>query len=241
MIDALAAAAASMSNDLARMTSIGHNLANASTPGYKRQAPGAEPFIQALGEQARAAGAAPAGGGSAADQKQGALRPTGAPLDVAIGGEGFFEVRTESGPAYTRRGDFRIDAAGQLITHAGYAVMGTAGPLVLRSGSPVIGKDGRILDGEHEAGQLKVVHFDKPQRLTRAGDGGLFIAPEVAASVPDHPAPKVYQGHLEASNVNTASEMVKLIETVRHFEAMQKVVHGADEMTERALRKLGEF
>lgn len=227
MIDALTAAAASMSNDLARMTSLGHNLANASTPGYKRHlAAGADPFMQAL---------------QAADHKHGTLRPTGAALDVAIGGDGFFEVRTEAGLAYTRRGDFRIDATGQLVTHAGHQVMGTAGPLVLRSASPVIGKDGRVVDGEQEVGQLKIVHFAKPQQLTRAGDGGLFTATEAATATQEHQAPKLYQGHLEASNVNTASEMVKLIETVRHFEAMQKVVHSSDEMTERALRKLGEF
>jgi len=160
---------------------------------------------------------------------------------VAIGGDGFFEVRTEAGLAYTRRGDFRIDATGQLVTHAGHQVMGTAGPLVLRSASPVIGKDGRVVDGEQEVGQLKIVHFAKPQQLTRAGDGGLFTASEAATAAQEHQAPKLYQGHLEASNVNTASEMIKLIETVRHFEAMQKVVHGSDEMTERALRKLGEF
>jgi len=242
MIDALTTVAASMSSDLSRMTSIGHNLANASTPGYKRHvAAGAEPFVQALEDQARAAGAAPAGNGTVADHKHGTLRPTGAALDVAIGGDGFFEVRTDSGLAYTRRGDFRVDATGQLVTHAGHQVMGTSGPLVLRSASPVIGKDGRVLDGEHEVGQLKIVHFAKPQQLTRVGEGGLFTAPEEAAATPEQQAPKLYQGHLEASNVNTASEMVKLIETVRHFEAMQKVVHGTDEMTERALRKLGEF
>ena len=242
MIDALTTAAASMSNDLSRMTSIGHNLANASTPGYKRHvAAGAEPFVQALEDQARAAGAAPAGNGMAVDHKHGTLRPTGAALDVAIGGDGFFEVRTDAGVAYTRRGDFRIDATGQLVTHAGHQVMGTAGPLVLRSAAPVIGKDGRILEGEHEVGRLKVVHFAKPQQLARTGDGGLFTAPETAAETPEQQPPKLYQGHLEASNVNTASEMIKMIETVRHFEAMQKVVHGSDEMTERALRKLGEF
>lgn len=175
------------------------------------------------------------------DHKKGALRVTDAALDVAIEGDGFFELRMPSGPAYTRRGDFRVDASGQLVTQGGHVVMGTGGPLIMRSGSPVIGKDGRVLDDGQEIGQLKIVSFADPRSLLVAEEGGVFTAPEAAlASSPDR-SPKVLQGHLEASNVNTAAEMVRLIETVRHFESVQKVVQGFDEMRERALRKLGEF
>lgn len=234
MIDALDAAAASLANDLARMSSIGHNLANAATPGYKRQV-GGTPFAATLGEQQAMAARA------AIDQKQGALRVTDAALDLAIDGEGFFELRTGSGAAYTRRGDFRVDAAGQLVTQAGHLVMGTGGPLVLRSAAPVITKEGRVLEDGQEVGQLKLVTFADPRTLTPSESGAVFSAPDAAQALMPERAPRVLQGHLEASNVNTAAEMVRMIETVRHFEAVQKVVQGFDEMRERALRKLGEF
>ena len=237
MIDALDAAAASLANDLARMSTIGHNLANATTPGYKRQMGGVS-FDASLGEQVALAQERSR---AAVDQQQGALRVTDAPLDLAIDGDGFFELRTPSGVAYTRRGDFRVDANGQLATQGGHLVMGTGGPLLLKSAAPVITKDGKVLDDGQEIGQLKLVSFADVRTLTPLEGGAVFAAPESAQSLTPERAPRVLQGHLEASNVNTAAEMVKLIETVRHFESLQKVVQGFDEMRERALRKLGEF
>lgn len=237
MIEALDAAAASLASDMARMTSIGHNLANATTPGYKRQS-GAPQAFQGSLEQG---GAAPSRVPSLVDQRQGSLRVSDAPLDLAIDGEGFFELRTAAGPAYTRRGDFRIDAAGQLVTQSGHLVMGTGGPLLLRSAAPLITRDGRVLDDGQEIGQLKLVAFGNVRALVPSEGGAVFTAPDAAQEAAPERAPRVLQGHLETSNVNTAAEMVKLIETVRHFESMQKVVQGFDEMRERALRKLGEF
>lgn len=238
MTDALEAAAASLSSDLARMTSLGHNLANATTPGYKRQLGAVQPFQASLAHEAALSRGALA---TAIDQKQGTLRVTSAPLDLAIDGDGFFELRTDAGAAYTRRGDFRVDASGQLVTQAGHLVMGQGGPLVLRSAAPVITKEGRVLEDGQEVGQLKLVSFADPRSLTASEGGAVFTAPEAAQALAPERAPRVLQGHLEASNVNTAAEMVKLIETVRHFESVQKVVQGFDEMRERALRKLGEF
>ena len=176
---------------------------------------------------------------SSADLRHAGLRPTGEALDLAIDGDGFFEVQTEAGPAYTRRGDFRLDAAGRLVTHAGDVVQGQGGPLVLGTTTPTIDRSGRLFDGDKPLGQLKLVTFADPRTLARSEDG-LSTTNQPATVQPEGEA-RLRQGHLEASNVNTAAEMVRLMETVRHFEASQKVVQGVDEMTERALRKLGEF
>jgi flagellar basal-body rod protein FlgF len=239
MIDALTAAAASLSHDFARMGTIGHNLANATTPAYKRAiSPGGD-FPQHFGTEGASNALVPAA--LLTDHRQGVLRPTGASLDVALDGDGFFEVRTEAGLGYTRRGDFRVDATGQLVTQAGDAVMGMNGPLVMRSAAPVITKEGRVLDDGHEVGQLKVAQFADSVVMPRIGDSGLFGAGASAPATGESRPTLIRQGHLETSNVNTASEMVRLIETVRHVEATQKVVQGLDEMQERALRKLGEF
>jgi flagellar basal-body rod protein FlgF len=238
LTDALQAAAASLSSDLTRMTVLGHNLANAATPGYKRQLTAAQPFRPGLAHDAAAALQGASGG---VDAKQGTLRVTDAPLDLAIDGDAYFELRTPGGTAYTRRGDFRIDASGQLVTQAGHLVMGQGGPLVLRSGNVVVTRDGRLMDEQQEVGQLKLVTFTDARALRPVDGGALFTASESAQALATDRPPRVLQGYLEASNVNTASEMVHLIETVRHFEAVQKVVQGFDDMRERALRKLGEF
>ncbi|HWH82077.1 MAG TPA: flagellar hook-basal body protein [Burkholderiaceae bacterium] len=237
MIDALTAAAGSMANDIARLSTISQNLMNASTPAYKREMLVGQPFQRAMERAGLEDGvAAPS---TAIDLRLGTLRFTGNPLDLALDGDGFFEVQTENGTAYTRQGDFRVDANGQLVTQAGQVVQGLGGALQLPNANPTVDRDGRVLDGDKLLGQLKVVRFTNPSQMTRIG-GGLFQTAE-APTVPADGTVRLRQSHLEASNVNTASEMVKLVETMRHFEATQKVVQGVDEMMERALRKLGEF
>jgi flagellar basal-body rod protein FlgF len=236
VIDALSLAAGSMSEDIARLTSISQNLTNASTAAYKREVPLGRAFAQVM--DATGVSEPTPAAAAAIDHRAGTLRFTGHALDLALEGDGYFEVQTESGPAYTRQGDFRLDAAGRLVTQAGDPVQGSGGPLHLSSAQPTVDREGRLFDGEKSLGQLKVVHFADPAQLQRAGSG-LFLAPEAAAVQAE--GVRVRQGHLEASNVSTAAEMVKLVETMRHFEATQKVVQGVDDMMERALRKLGEF
>jgi flagellar basal-body rod protein FlgF len=236
VIESLKAAAASLAGDMNRMTSIGQNLVNGTTAGYKRELPIATLFEHEMADAAEGSAAATL---VVTDHRLGALRPTGNPLDLAIDGEGFFELRSEGRALYTRRGDFRLDAGGRLVTQAGEAVQGMGGAIQMPGANARIDRDGRVFDGDKQVGQIKIVRFADPQRLIRVS-GSLFDAGEAAASSKDGTG-HLRQGHLEASNVNNAAEMVKLVETVRHFEATQKIIQGIDEMTERALRKLGEF
>lgn len=244
MTDALSAIAGSMSNDLARLATISQNLVNGTTPGYKggiahtRSFPDALAVAAANGATARLAVSLPQID-VAIDYKTGTLKPTGNPLDVAIEDDGYFEVMTETGPAYTRQGNFHLDARGRLVTEAGLAVQGVSGDIVLTTTQPVIDRNGNVLDGDKPAGQLKVVKFADQKQLRMAGTG-LFLQGDAAFAAGDGSG-KVRQAHLEMSNVSSMSEMVKLMETTRHFESAQKVVQGVDEMHERALRKLGEF
>jgi flagellar basal-body rod protein FlgF len=237
VIESLKAAAASLAGDMNRMTSISQNLVNGTTAGYKRELPMTALFERQMADVADADGNA-AAVPSVTDHRLGTLRPTGNPLDLAIDGEGFFELRSEGRTLYTRRGDFQLDAGGRLVTQAGEAVQGLGGTIQMPGPNARIDRDGRVFDGDKQVGQIKVVRFDKPQQLTRVS-GSLFDAGQAASA--NDGAGHLRQGHLEASNVNNAAEMVKLVETVRHFEATQKIIQGIDEMTERALRKLGEF
>lgn len=239
-----------MGNDLQRMAVISQNLVNATTAGYKRQTAVTRSFPLAFGQLAEGAAISAATLQSAAatllqtdlvtDHRLGTLRPTNNPLDLAIEGErGFFEVMTPTGLAYTRQGNFRIDSRGCLVTEAGHPVQGTSGEIFLTTNEPSVDGAGYIVESGKQVAQLKVVQFANPDRMGAAG-AGLFQQGETELAAADQGA-RVRQGHLEMSNVSTMTEMVKLVETVRHFEATQKVVQGLDEMHERALRKLGEF
>jgi len=239
----LSAVLGSMHADMARMERVGMNIANAQTAGYKREVTSTTAF----GTQfAAAAGALSVH----TDQRPGTLRPTGHALDLALTGPGWFEVATPQGVAYTRQGNFRLDAQGRLVTQQGHPVMGQGGEIVLLHGSPVIDAAGRVFEGTPSAGrdalgagsaavgQLKLVQFDAGAPLQRLGDG--LVLPQGEPSPVAAVAPQVRQGFLENSNVSHMQEMVRLLETVRHMESMQKVALGYDEMLATSIRKLGE-
>lgn len=241
-----------MHDDMARMTRVGMNLANAQTAGYKREVASAGAFaaqVDALG--AARASAASAGGDLLvhADLRPGTLKTTGQNLDLAILGPAWFEVSTPQGTAYTRQGDFRLDARGRLVTQQGHPVMGIGGEIQLPHGSPVVDAAGRVHEGLVLTGnsgrpgapplaQLKLVQFDPKAPMQRLGDGLVLFQAE--GTVAAEGGAEVRQGVLENSNVSHLKEMVRLVETLRHMESLQKVATGYDEMLATSVRKLGE-
>ena len=248
MADALAITAASMFNDMQRMSTLSHNLANATTPGFRREIAYTRPFADQLADQlADQIAARPGHAGvrallpdfrSTIDHRPGTLRPTNAPLDLAIEGDGYFEVQADDGVAYTRQGDFQLDSRGRLVNRSGLPVLGNSGEITLGNGAVRIDSQGRVFEDQRDAGQLRLLRFERPQTLQALGEG-LFRAPSEAAAPVE--SPRVRQAHLENSNVQTTREMVHLIETMRHFEAGQKLIQGVDEILGRAIRTLGEY
>ncbi len=243
MADALAIAARSMADDIARLAAISHNLANAATPGFKAEIAVSRPFVEFI--------QAAMTGGSASlattlpelqswtNHRAGPLQYTGNALDIAIEGDGFFELEDASGPVYTRQGSFQLDAGGRIVDAAGRVLLGSGGEMRIGdSAAPRIDASGRVFDGETPLGSLRIVRFEQPQALDRLGAGVYAGNAQAAQPVAD---PRVRQGYVEASNVVASNEMVRLIETMRHFESNQKVIQGYDEMLERAIRTLGEF
>ena len=232
----LSAILGSMHTDLARMDRVAMNMANAQSTGYKREVLIASPFGAQVEAGARAVHI---------DERPGTLKTTSQALDFALAGPGWFEVATPEGTAYTRQGNFRLDAAGRLVTQQGYPVMGLGGEIHLLSGTPVVDGAGRVFENAGATrgtappvAQLKVVQFEGGAQIQRAGEGMVQVrgTPRLAADA----SLLVKQGFLENSNVNHMSEMVRLLETVRHLETMQKVALGYDEMQASAIRKLGE-
>ena len=258
MDDLFAIASIGMQQDIAKVDRVATNIANVSTPAYRREVLGAMPFVDVA---RMAAGNERAHGSPAAeptfeqasmrvllDTRPGTLKMTGEPLDVALTSDGFFEIETAKGTAYTRQGNFSVDSRGRLVTAQGDPVMGRGGEIYLTTNAPVIDSQGNITEpsapgasaGTAHApiAQLKVVTFDDPQSLTRIGDG-LYAAGSGMQMIADGTA--IHQGALENSNVNAMREMMQLMQSTRHFESMQKVVQNYDGLLETAIHKLGDL
>ena len=250
-----------LQNDSTAMDRIGANLANMTTPGYRREMALQAPVLPADGlpgaasvfasvvdaqrHQAQAAaaiGAAPTpalAAGLHFDTRAGTLKTTDAPLDLAIQGKGFFEVETDQGPAYTRNGQFHLDARGTLVTAEGHPVAGTGGRITLSPGPVTIDAAGQLIQGGRNVGQFKVMDLSEAGALQHAG-ASLYAAAGPARPMAEADV-QVRQGALENSNVDHMAEMVQMVQVMRHFETMARVVQGYDDMVGTAISKLGAF
>lgn len=242
MTNALVAAVQSMQGDMQYLETISQNMANIATTGYKRAIPMADAFGAAMQHANHAMtgqAASPATTlHSVIDLSTGPIKQTGKPLDIAITGEGYFELNTPDGPAFSRAGDFRLDNAGRLVSQSGFAVQGMGGDILLNGPNATIDHAGHIVqDGENIA-QIKVVKFPANTVLTKTAAG--LLRP-VESQHAEEVAPELQVGYLENSNVTPMREMVSMMETTRHFEAAQKLFQGYDDMLGTAIQKLGEF
>lgn len=206
------------------LNALANNIANASTIGFK-----AERLIYSAVETAQkgtgdrqniVAGVMTSSG---TDFSAGAIQQTGRHLDVAIEGDAFLQIQTERGVRYTRAGNLSLDANGQLVTKNGDLVIGEGGAITVPKGEISIGADGSLAVGKKNFDKLRLVRFDNPTTaLTKEGNA-LFMATG-AEDPQDNINSRVVQGALEASNVNSISEMVAMINNTREFESLQKNV-----------------
>ena len=228
---------------LRAQTSNNHNLANASTTGFRAD-------LDAF--QSRAV----AGSGYASrvyatnsttgwDSSQGALMATGRDLDVGVKGEGWIAVQGANGrEAYTRAGDLRVDPTGMLLNGAGHPVMGDSGPLSVPPNSSVmIGADGTVSivpigqgpETTALVGRIKLVN--PPAESLGRGEDGLFRMNDGTDAAPDANV-KLASGVLESSNVNIANAMVNMIELSRQFDLQVKAMRTAEENAATAAQLL---
>src|SRR5262249_49593381 len=140
----------------------------------------------------------------------GEFRVTNVKTDVAIDGKGFFEVQLPNGTtAYTRDGEFHLDAQGELVTKEGHRVLGESGPIVLDLNNHTevsISATGEVSQGADLKGRLKLTEFGHPNLLTRIS-GGYFVADNPNADATPSTASTVRQGALEAANTSVVMEM----------------------------------
>jgi flagellar basal body rod protein FlgG len=171
----------------------------------------------------------------------GETEPTHRDLDVAISGDGFFEVQLPDGShAFTRNGGFHLKPDGTIVSSGGNEVLSESGsPFVLLpgNGSLNINADGTVYQGNVLLGKMSVQKFDNQNALIPA-DGGLFFSTPGANPTPVE-NPGLMQGYVENSNVQPLREMVDLVLISRAYEANQKIISTADEQMQKTLEALG--
>lgn len=235
MSDAIATLSDALRNDAETLRVISNNVANMETVAYRREIAVTHPTFEQASDDARAALGRALTVQSMIDQRPGTLKSSAEPLHLALEGPGFFVVETSQGEALTRRGDFRLDSDGRLVTQDGHAVLGSQGTIQVK-GTPAIEPDGTVRVGGEAVAQLRIAQVAAESQLTPLG-ADLYSA----AQLPDADmAARVRQGFLETSNVESVQEMVRLIETMRHFETTQRFVRGYDDMVGKAISELGK-
>ncbi len=203
------------------------NLANVQTPGYRAEREyfrsvllGPDALDSQLGRTVNNYGLL---GGDRLNLGQGALQTTGNPLDLAIEGQGFFEVQTANGMRFTRDGSFHRSTRGQLVTAAGEPVLSPAGqPLVVPPGAVSIGADGVISVDGGAVGSVGVFTFPAGTDLTPEG-ANRYIAPKDVKPVVSTDA-AVHSGALESANEDVVQGTMDLILMQRQAEMMQKAL-----------------
>lgn len=243
-----------------KLDTIANNLANVATNGFKR---GGVVFEDLMYDSLRQVGAAssdqtqlPTGlqvglgarvSASTRNFSQGNLQQTGNHLDLAIKGQGFFQVQLPDGStAYTRDGSFQLDAAGQIVTANGQ-VLQPGITIPANAQSVTVAADGTVsvtVPGQAQAqtlGQLQLATFINPGGLDPRGQN--LYTETTASGTPNTGAPGVdgrgglMQGYVEGSNVNVVEELVSMIATQRAYELNSKAIQTTDQM----LARLGQL
>ncbi len=234
MLEGLYSAAAGMSAQQEQLNAISNDLANVSTTGYKSERVA---FNDLLYSAVDVAGTVSTDGAGASakvigrHEAQGSVQQTGDPLDLAIEGDGYFEVTTATGQtALTRDGNFGVDANGTIVSANGNPL---TPPITLPKGaSPSevsIAADGTVTVAKHRLGQIKLVTVPAPEHLLANGSGGL--TPTAASGAPTATAAgKIRQGELETSNVDVGSEMALMVSTQRNYQLNSTAIQTENQM-----------
>jgi len=256
MIRSLWIAKTGMDAQQTQLDVISNNLANVGTNGYKRQVAA---FQDLLYQNVRQSGAnssqqtqLPTGLELGTGVQlvatpriftQGNLQQTGNQFDMAINGNGFFQVQMPDGTtAFTRDGSFHIDATGQLVTNSGFQLT-PAITIPPTAQTVTIGADGTVsvtLPGQatgQNVGTVQLANFINPAGLESKGQN--LFAETAASGTPSANTPgtnglgTLQQGYVETSNVNVVEELVSMIQTQRAYELNSKAVSTSDEMLQR--------
>lgn len=224
------------------MDVIANNMANISTPAFKRESMKFEEYIQqtqpAEGETGTQQISFVQDKGTLRDLTQGAISHTGAPFDLAINGKGYFTVQSPDGTThYTRNGHFTLDGNGRIVTESGDVLQGDGGELTVTNddGDIHIAQDGTVSGQRGQLGKIKLVTFDNEAALQKDG-ASLYSTTQQAKPVE---TPMILQGSLEGSNVQPVLEISHMLDVMRAYQTTANLTQNLDDLKRNAIDKLG--
>jgi flagellar basal-body rod protein FlgG len=237
MLEGLYSAASGMEAQQQQFDAISNDMANLDTPGYQSTIVGFHDLLYSNGGYGSNVAT---GAGSAAqivgrDQTQGAIQQTGQPLDVAIQGQGFIEVRRPDGTiGLTRNGRLELNASRQLTNQEGMLVQP---PVTVPAGVPVdqvsIGANGTVQAQGKTIGKLSLVDVPAPDGLVADGDS-VFSATAASGAIRPAKAATLQQGALEGSNVDLGEEMSKMMTAQQEYAMGSQAVQYQAQMLQIA-------
>ena len=255
MVKGLYTAYTGMINEQHRMDTLTNNLANSTTVGFKKEGSTSQSFNAVLALKVKDT-SEPANipkrigynnpgvkiGENYTDWSQGSFKITDNTYDLALSGNGFFEIEFtnkagETSTKYSRDGSFTLTQEGYLVTKDGNYVMGSKGRIKLDPLSDAtVDQGGAIWQNNEVVDTLRIVDFEDYNYLKKYGEN--LMEPVEGAQFKDADY-KVFSGYLEMSNVQIVTEMVDLIAITRQYESNQKIIKSIDSTLEIAANQLG--
>lgn len=243
---------------------IANNLANANTPGFKRDTGTFNEYLTEMrrpdspeGLQREISNSTLIDGRPQGDKSfvemdgvytqfaQGGLKRTNNPLDLALEGKGFFEVLTPSGVRYTRQGNFSLSRDGILVTASGYPVLSKGDGVApeqrtirIGEGAVEISPVGDIRQQNQVLGQVSIVEFAENQWLEKVGNAFFRNVREENEKKGIPAESRIHQGFIENSNVNAIHEMTRLIEATRTYESHLQAIKTYQEIDTRSVNDI---
>ncbi|MHA1558826.1 MAG: flagellar hook basal-body protein [Alphaproteobacteria bacterium] len=217
-----------------RLNTVAHNLANASTIGFKAQITPAEEVVYDTRDNDLISYVNTRG--TFLDFTNGALKHTGAPLDVALSKEGFFVVNTPNGRFYTRNGEFKIDQDGKLVSAHGDAILndGFAEIILPKNVNSIsISENGDIFADGRSLGKIAVVSFENKRAIAQRGDTLYYT--EQDPVLLSNEQTTLHQGYLEEANISPIQESINLIEIVKFYEQSQFVIDESMKLKQKVI------
>jgi flagellar basal-body rod protein FlgF len=232
------------------MDVIANNLANISTPAFKRETVQFEQYlVDVPATEAEGGGTVQVAfvldRGVVRDLSSGRFEQTNGVLDFALSGPGYFVVDTPEGERYTRNGHFQLDNQGRVVTDDGYVVQSDGGAIAVQQQDSDIqvGPDGTISIRNQVGasvqllGKMRIVTFADERTLKKAGMS-LFDA-EGQPAIPATGDVRVHQGVIEKANVEPVIEITRMIDVLRAYQATTEMTQASEELLKRAIEQLG--
>ncbi len=229
---------------LKTLDAVSNNLANLNTtafkadrPTFKLEAPAQSKNLDPTSAEGRLANSYSVLDGVVTDFSQGVLRETGSATDLAIRGEGFFQLRDDAGNLFlTRDGAFQVDTEGFLVSRDGYQVQQQgSGGVQVGTGDFRVTAKGEVKVGDDTRGQISVVQAAAAE-ISKAGGNRWTVDPKAALLDSES---QVLQKHLEASNVQPIHALTELIAVSRYYEAFQDSLDTSSKLDEKLSSRVG--